>query len=161
MAPAVRCPPNPQDDDTHGNHTENGDRGRGNALGLIHRAFDRADAARASMKLIEGEDGVRTVFALQEPDGGVESPLVVDALADDKVTVDGDTVLPQGLQIAMLAATYHVEMVWPADEGDTAAARIYQVLGSLLGCDVAVGCDAGELLRQASASEKHQGDIHL
>ena len=47
--------------------------------------------------IVESKDGIRTVFALQQTDGSVEGPVVVDAFADNEFAINGDAVLTQSL----------------------------------------------------------------
>ena len=61
----------------------------------------------------------------------------------------------------MLTAHHHIQVVRTADKGNALAACIDEMLGSLLSSDVAIGCDARELIRQTGATKEHHGDLHL
>ena len=97
--------------------------------------------------IVESKDGIRTVFALQQTDSSIKRPLIVDAFADNEITVNGDAVLTQCLQIAMLTTTYHIKMVRTSYESDATTTGIDKMLGSLLGSHIAIGSNTGELLR--------------
>ena len=61
----------------------------------------------------------------------------------------------------MLTAHHHIQVVRTADKGDAPAARIDEVLGGLLGSDVAIGGDTREFVRQTGAPEEHHGYLHV
>ena len=52
-------------------------------------------------------------------------------------------------------------MVRTADKGDALATGIDEVLGGLLGSNVAIGGDTREFIRQTGAPEEHHGYLHV
>ena len=111
--------------------------------------------------VVEGKNGVGRIIALQQTEGGLQGPVVVDAVADHKLSFDGDAVLTQSLQVTVLAAAHHVEVVGTSNESNTTATSVDEMLGGFLSSHVAVGHDARELLRQTGTAKEHQGDVHL
>ena len=111
--------------------------------------------------IIKGQDSIWTIFPLQQLHRGLKRPLIVDFLTDHKTAIDRNPVFLESLQIAMLTTFDHIKMVRTANKGDATTARIYQVLRSLLGSNVAISCHTREFLRQTGAPKKHQRDPHL
>ena len=111
--------------------------------------------------VIEGEDGIRAMLALQEFEGGVACHVKVYLVAYHEVAVNRNMVVAKCLQVAMLATAHHVEVVRTADEGDALASCLYQVLGSLLGCDITIAYHLRELVLQAATGEKDEWHTHL
>ena len=101
------------------------------------------------------------MVAFQQLHRVLQSHLVVYLVAHHQITVYRNFVVAQGLQIPVLAAAHHINMVGASDECNALAARLYQVLRSLIGCLVTVRRDARETVRQTRASEEHQGHAHL
>ena len=111
--------------------------------------------------VVEGEDGVGPVGAVEKGPDGLGGDVEVDFATGDEGAVDGHAGIAQGLEVAVLTANDHVEMVGTTDEGDTTATGFEEVLGGLIGCFVAVGLDGGEELGEAGAGEEDEGDTHL
>ena len=49
--------------------------------------------------IVESKDGIRTIIALQQTDGSIKGPLIVDAFADNEITVNRNAIFTQSLQI--------------------------------------------------------------
>ena len=61
--------------------------------------------------IIKGEDGVRPVLHLQHLLGGLHAPVEINPFTLHQFPVNLNTVLAQCLQIAMLTAPHHVQVV--------------------------------------------------
>ena len=71
------------------------------------------------------------------------------------------TRVAEGLEVAVLTANDHVEVVGTTDKGDTTATGFEEMARGKIGSLVAVGLDGGEELGEAGAGEEDEGDTHL
>ena len=111
--------------------------------------------------IVEGEDGIRRILPFQQSERSIACHIEIDFIANHQRAVDRNPVLAECLQIAMLAAAHHVEMVRTTDEGDAAGTGLYHVLGGLLCCHVAIAHHLRELVFQAAAGKEHQRYAHI
>ena len=111
--------------------------------------------------VVEGEDGVGPVGAVEKGTDGLGGDVEVDFATGDEGAVDGHAGIAEGLEVAVLATGDHVEVVRTSDEGDATGAGLKEVLGGLIGCFVAIGLDGGEELGEAGAGEEDEGYAHL
>ena len=116
---------------------------------------------RKGNDVVECHDGIRTVVAFQQLHGVPQRHLIVYLVANHQIAVYRYLVVAQRLQIAVLAAAHHVQVVRSADECNAPAARLYQVLRGLVRSLVAIGRDTRETLRQTRTAEEHQRGTHL
>ena len=111
--------------------------------------------------IVEGEDGIRRILPFQQAERSIACHIEIDFIANHQRAVDRNPVLAECLQIAMLAAAHHVEMVRTTDEGNAAGTGLYHVLGGLLCCHVAIAHHLRELVFQAAAGKEHQRYAHI
>lgn len=135
-----------------------GETDNGNIVGHTQAHLLNGGVGGKGDDVVESENGIGTVGTLQELAHGTAGLVEIDATAGDKGAVDGQMGVAQGLEIAVLAAHNHVEVVGTTDEGDTAAAGLEQVGSGLVGGLVAIGGDGREEVGQAGATEEDQGD---
>ena len=105
--------------------------------------FDSVEGGK-EQDVVERNDSVGTVGKLQQLGRVFHRNFEVNRVTHHEFTVYGNAVVMQGLNITMLTASNHIQMVRATDECDTSAACIDEVLGCLLGCLVTIGCDAAE-----------------
>ena len=111
--------------------------------------------------VVEGNDGVGWITHAHKLVDGLLGKIVADVATPHKIAVDGDIVLAQRLQITVLAAADHVEMIRTTDESNPAAASSYEVLGGTVGSNVTVGNNLGEELGQTRAGKKYERNAHI
>ena len=111
--------------------------------------------------IVKCQDGVRAVIAFQQVHRVLQRRLVVNLVTHHQVAVYANPVVAQRLQVTVLTAAHHIQMIRTADKGYTPATRFYQVLRGLVGSLVAVSCHRRTAIRQTGSSEEYQRNTHL
>ena len=111
--------------------------------------------------VVECQDSIWTVVAIQQLFCITQSRLVVYLVTHHQITVYRNLVVAQRFQIAVLAPHHHIKMVRTTNKRYLPTARLYQVLRGHICRLVTIGRHAREALRQTRTTEEHQGDAHL
>jgi hypothetical protein len=96
--------------------------------------------------IIESQNSIWAMIALQKVRCPFESQLIVNLIAEHQFPFNGNVILAQSLQIAMLATAHHIKMIRASDKRNTTTACINEMLSGLLGSFVTIGCHTGEAI---------------
>ena len=89
--------------------------------------------------IVKGKNGIRRIGLAKQLFDGPKGYVIVYLITDNKAAVYLHVIISKGFQIAMFAASNHINVVGSADESDALASRVYKVLCSHL-CSLVAIC---------------------
>lgn len=111
--------------------------------------------------IIECQDGIRAVGALQQGNSIAQRNIVVNIIADNHLTNNGKVVFAKRLQIAMLPAAHHIKVVRSTDKSNTSASCVYEMLSGLLRSLIAISRNRRNVVRETGTTKENQGNAHF